>query len=76
MLSRSRRRGETRAERLAEFVAANPTTPVVGLPEGTGVLVRGGRATLLGSRAARLFDAASPTGREAGPGEAEALFVP
>ena len=68
-------RGETRAERLAEFVAANPQTPVVGLPEGTAVRVVGGSAGVLGGRRARVFDAASPTGREAAPGEAEALFA-
>ncbi len=68
-------RGETRAERLAEFVAANPTMPVVGLPEGTGVHVARGTATLLGDRLAWIFDATSPAGREASVGEAEALFV-
>ncbi len=67
--------GETRAQRLAEFVAANPESPVVGLPEGTAIRVVDGRATLLGNGAARVFDTASPEGREAQPGEAEALFV-
>ena len=66
--------GETRAQRLAEFVAANPETPVVGLPEGTAVRVDRGQARLLGDGCPRVFDAASPEGREAGPGEAEALF--
>ena len=68
--------GETRAQRLAEFVAANPEVPVVGLPEGTAVRIAGGGATLLGDGAARVFDARSPEGREAEPGEAEALFAP
>ena len=66
--------GETRAQRLAEFVAANPGAPVVGLPEGTAVQVAGGRARLLGGARARVFDRTSPEGREAAPGEAEALF--
>ncbi|WP_412060467.1 dipeptidase PepE [Rubrivirga sp. IMCC45206] len=68
-------RGETRAERLAEFVAANPGAPVVGMPEGTAVRIGDG-VTLLGSGTPRIFDPASPQGREAGPGEAEALFAP
>ena len=66
--------GETRAQRLAEFVAANPGSPVVGLPEGTAVHVASGRARLLGDGAARVFDRATPEGRAAAPGEAEALF--
>lgn len=47
--------GETRAERIAEFVAANPEMPVIGLPEGTMLRVEGGRMALLGERPARLF---------------------
>jgi len=42
-------RGETRAERLAEFVALNPGVPVLGLPEGTMVRVRGTDARVLGT---------------------------
>ncbi len=66
--------GETRAQRLAEFVAANPESPVVGLPEGTAVRIDGGSVRLLGDGAARIFDPASPEGRISEAGEAEALF--
>ncbi len=68
--------GETRAQRLAEFVAANPDAPVVGLPEGTAVRVSGGDVRLLGDGAPRVFDGATPGGRAAAAGEAEALFAP
>ncbi len=67
--------GETRAQRLAEFVAANPEAPVVGLPEGTAVRIHDGHVEILGGGTARLFDAASPDGRAAEAGEAEALFT-
>ena len=69
-------RGETRAQRLAEFVAANPASPVVGLPEGTAVRIEDGAVTLLGDGAARVFDLEDPAGRAARPGEVEALFAP
>ena len=68
-------RGETRAQRLAEFVAANPTTPVVGLPEGTAVRLEGGQVALLGEGTARVFDLEDAHGRAARPGEVEALFA-
>ncbi|MGB3542440.1 dipeptidase PepE [Rubrivirga sp.] len=68
-------RGETRAERLSEFVAANPASPVVGLPEGTAVRIEDGRVTLLGDGAARVFDLEDPAGRTARDGEVEALFA-
>ncbi len=57
-------RGETRAERLAEYVARNET-PVVGLPEGTALRVDGNARTLLGDAPARLFSRETPHGREA-----------
>lgn len=40
--------GETRDQRLAEFVAMNPTMPVFGLPEGDWLRVRGHEITLCG----------------------------
>lgn len=54
--------GETRADRLAEFVALNPV-PVVGLPEGTALRLREGRLARLGPHAPRLFTPEEPTGR-------------
>jgi dipeptidase E len=47
--------GETRADRLLEFVEVNPDVPVLGLPEGAMLRVEGGVTTLLGDRPARLF---------------------
>jgi len=47
--------GESRADRLAEFVVMNPGLPVVGLPEGTGLRVSDGRVERLGPHAVTLF---------------------
>ncbi len=47
--------GETRRERLAEFVAANPDVPVVGLPEGSLLQVTGSEVALLGPHEAPVF---------------------
>jgi len=47
--------GETREERLLEFVAANPGVYVVGLREGSILRVEGPRLSLLGSKTARIF---------------------
>ena len=47
--------GETRIERLNEFVAANPGVPVVGLPEGTALRVDGKDLTLIGRRKAVIY---------------------
>jgi dipeptidase E len=52
--------GETRRERLAEFLAANPSSTVVGLPEGDWLRVEGGAATLVGPHDAVLFRAGAP----------------
>jgi dipeptidase E len=47
--------GETRSERLLEFMELNRTMPVLGLREGAALLVRGDRMTLLGPQPARGF---------------------
>ena len=47
--------GETRAERLLEFVEVNPDMPVLGLREGSILRVEGAAMTLLGEKPARLF---------------------
>ena len=52
-------RGETRAERLAEFTALNPEVRVVGMPEGTALRREGDRLTRLGPHALRLFHGAA-----------------
>ena len=47
--------GETRDERLAEFVEANEGIYVVGLREGTMLRIEDASISLLGERSARLF---------------------
>ena len=59
--------GETRSERLLEFVAANPDMPVIGLREGSTLRVEDGRTTLLGDRPAIVFQSGG-TPREIAPG--------
>jgi dipeptidase E len=64
--------GETRRERIAEFLAANPDATVVGLPEGDWLEVRGTQVTLRGAHPAFLFAAgvearALAPGQEVGP---------
>jgi dipeptidase E len=47
--------GETRDERLLEFVHANPGVRVVGLREGTMLKIEGSSVALLGGKPARIF---------------------
>ncbi len=47
--------GETRAERLAEFIEVNPSTYVVGLREGSMLRIEGQAITLLGTQQATVF---------------------
>jgi dipeptidase E len=47
--------GETRAERIAEFVLANPGMYVVGLREGGTLRIEGSQIELLGEKEARVF---------------------
>lgn len=52
--------GETRRQRLAEFVVANPHASVVGLPEGTWLRVNGASIVLRGLHDAPHFRLNSP----------------
>lgn len=47
--------GETRAQRLAEFMQLHPATSILGLREGTALSVKGSRAKLLGDLPAMYF---------------------
>lgn len=61
-------RGETREQRLREFTTLRPDMPVLGLPEGTGLRVRGDGYRLLGAAGARWFHgAAAPQWLAEGP---------
>ncbi|MDT4898259.1 MAG: dipeptidase [Acidobacteriota bacterium] len=47
--------GETREQRIAEFLKANPDATVVGLREGSILRIEGRTVKLLGEKTARLF---------------------
>lgn len=47
--------GESRKERLLEFIAENPNVYVVGLPEGAALLVRDTKVNLIGDRKIKVF---------------------
>jgi dipeptidase E len=47
--------GETRDQRLSEFLHLNPEEKVIGLPEGTALLLRGNELHFMGDREAVLF---------------------
>lgn len=47
--------GETREQRILEFLEMNPDTYVIGLREGTMILAENGNYRLLGPKAARIF---------------------
>lgn len=48
--------GESREERLAEFLIANPTALVYALPEGTALHIEGNQATVLGQTPILIFE--------------------
>jgi len=47
--------GETREQRIEEFLEINPETYVVGLREGTMLRIEGGDLLLIGERTVRIF---------------------
>ena len=47
--------GETRDDRLREFMLINPGVPVLGLRDGSALKLEGGRLSLLGGHSAKLF---------------------
>jgi dipeptidase E len=51
----SEHQGETRADRIAEFIEANPDMTVVGLREGSILRVEGDSLKLIGDKDMRLF---------------------
>lgn len=53
--------GETREQRLAEFMVLNPEVPVVGIVEGTGLLLDEGDLSLIGPSNGFVFKAGKKT---------------
>ena len=60
--------GETRRQRLAEYLLANPAVTVIGLPEGDWLRVSNGETRLAGPHPAFLFRAGQEPA-EAAPGQ-------
>ena len=67
--------GETREERILEFIEANPGMTVVGLREGSILRREGDALTLLGTKTARIFLKGTES-REVAPGEVSELLAP
>ncbi len=53
--------GETREERIKEFLELNPNFKVVGLKEGTMLLVENQKVTLMGNKTVKIFQHNNPT---------------
>ncbi len=60
--------GETREQRILEYIQANPRRYVVGLREGCMLRLKDGKLELIGSRPMRLFKKGEPI-RELQPGD-------
>ena len=68
-------KGETREERIIEFLALNPARTVAGLREGAGFLVEDGRIELVGDADCRVFRHAQEP-LELSPGDDCAFLLP
>jgi len=66
--------GETREQRIEEFLEVNQDTDVMGLREGTMLVVRNTRIELIGPRPARIFKFGQEP-REINPGEDLSFLV-
>ena len=49
--------GETRDQRLEEYLMVNPDRTIIGLPEGTALTLSGGQISYIGAEAATVFSA-------------------
>jgi dipeptidase E len=64
--------GETRDQRIGEFIKLNPSIPVIGLPEGTALLLQENRLQTIGEPMTVIFqgdEQGNPIRREIGPDE-------
>lgn len=59
--------GETREARIEEFIEVNPGVIVVGLREGTMLLIENGKISMIGPRKARIFQKGSAPKELAAP---------
>lgn len=58
--------GETRAQRISEFCALNPDMPVIGIREGSALLRRGDKLTLVGELDGVVFEGTEQRAIQAG----------
>jgi len=58
--------GETREQRLAEFMVVNADTPIIGIVEGTALKVSGEEIKLIGGEQGFVFKAGNKTAVESG----------
>lgn len=65
--------GETRSERLQEFLAINTEVTVFAIPEGTWIEVDGNAASLCGKKSGLIFKHQQPI-QEVAPGDISFLF--
>lgn len=66
--------GETREDRINEFITLNPDIYVVGLREATLLKIKNNKITLVGNKAARIFKKGE-TPRELNPGDNFAFLL-